>query len=72
MPAFNERTVTVTRHEYVLKSPAPWGEVIKAYAVAEQHMLAAGKDPSYDDAAHIEARDDEVVVFWTEKTQARA
>lgn len=72
MAVFSERTVTVTRHEYVLKSPAPWGEVLKAYAVAEQAMRAAGKDPSYDDAAHIEARDDEVVIYWTEKAQARA
>lgn len=67
MPAFNERTVTVTRHEYVLKSPAPWGEVGKAIASANQAMEAAGKDPSYDDAAFIEARDDEVVLFWTEE-----
>jgi hypothetical protein len=67
MAAFNERTVQITRHEYVLKSPAPWGEVGKAQAAASQAMKAAGKDPSYDDAAHIEARDDEVVIFWIEE-----
>lgn len=70
MPAFNERTVTVTRHEYVLKSPAPWGEVGKAITAATQAIKAAGKDPSYDDAAHIEARDDEVVIVWTEEKRA--
>jgi hypothetical protein len=67
MPAFNERTVTITRHEYVLKSPAPWGEVGKAISAANQAMEAVGKDPSYDDAAHIEARDGEVVVVWIEE-----
>lgn len=71
MPAFNERTVTITRHEYVLKSPAPWGEIIKAYNIAEQHMRSAGQDTSYDDAAHIQSRDDEVVIYWTEETTTR-
>ena len=70
MPAFNERTVTITRHEYVLKSPAPRGEVDKAVAVANQAMEAVGKNPSYDDAAYIEARDDEVVVYWIEEKKA--
>lgn len=70
MPAFTERTINVTRHEYVLRSPAPWGEVGKAQAAASQDMKAAGKDPSYDDAAHIEARDDEVIVFWIEEKEA--
>lgn len=70
MPSFDERTVTVVRHEYVLKSPAPWGEVGKAMAVATQAMESAGKDPSYDNAAYLEARDDEVVLYWIEEKKA--
>lgn len=70
MAAFTERTINITRHEYVLKSPAPWGEINKAMAVAAQHMEAAGKDPSYDNAAHIEAHDEEVVLYWIEETKA--
>lgn len=66
MANYDKRTVTSTRHEYVLKSPAPWGEIGKAIAAAQQDMKAAGKDPSYDDAAHIEARDNELVIYWVE------
>lgn len=67
MAQFETRTVTSLRHEYVLPSPAEWGELGKATAAAHQALRAAGKDPSADDAAFIEARDGEVVIYWIEE-----
>lgn len=56
------RTVTYTRHEWVLPSPCAVGELHKALNSA-YGLLPEDRCP-YDDALTIEARDDEIVVWW--------
>ncbi len=67
-----KRTVTTRRHEYVLSSPTNYAEVDKAVTWALSDLGAAqGKEmPTADTAVLVEARDDEVVVFWTEQVRA--
>jgi hypothetical protein len=66
---FSKRRVTTTRHEYVVPSPAPLAEVMKAIAYAKQEMPEARR--SYDDACMVEACDDEIVIWWTEKSEGQ-
>jgi hypothetical protein len=67
MAAYWRREVVTTRVEYVLNSPANWAEVSKAFAAVHREL---GEDRArWDDAAWVEARDEEVVV-WFEKSKA--
>lgn len=61
------RTVTVIRHELRIDSPATQKDVYDTILQASQHMKAEGRDATYDDAIMVEARDDEIVVHWTEE-----
>jgi len=65
-----KRTVTVVRHEFAIDSPATQRDVQDTIVQAGQHMAAAGKDPSYDDAIIVEAHDDEIIAYWVEKVDA--
>lgn len=66
-----QNTVVTNTHEYRMDSPANHCDIRLALDLAESAMREAGLDPSYDDAIKIEARDDEVVVFWVEKHAAK-
>jgi len=65
MADFGRRTVSTTRHEYVLDSPTNWGEMCKAAAVAIQEMPVRLRD--FDDTLLVEAGDDEVVIYWEDE-----
>ena len=51
-----KRTVVRTRHEYVLRSPTFAQELEKAITWAKR----------WGDAYTVEARDDEIVIWWEE------
>lgn len=58
-------TVTTTRHEYVVPSPCVGADLLVATKMALTDMPESRR--SYDDAFTVEARDDEIVVWWTEE-----
>lgn len=62
MSEVTKRTIATVRHEYVVPSPSARAEVEKAIALALQDMPENRR--SYDDACMVEARDDEVVIWW--------
>jgi hypothetical protein len=64
MSTVSKRTVTATRHEYVVPSPAARIDVEKAIAWALKDMPEGRR--RYDDACIVEARDDEIVIWWPE------
>lgn len=61
-----KRTVTTVRHEYVLPSPTYVGEMRKAIKWALSDKADGGPEDTFDDALTVEARDDEVVIWWEE------
>lgn len=69
-----KRTVTTTRHEYVVPAPTALGacvsDVQKAIDWALQDMPEARR--SYSDACRVEARDDEIVIWWPAKEATEA
>lgn len=62
-------TTTTKRHEYTLSSPTNWVEINKAvqWARREKEAALGAESLRWDDAIGVEARDDEVVVFWDEE-----
>jgi len=64
-----KRTITTRRHEYVLSSPTPFAEVGKAMTWAHRDLVEAKGEAAgeWDDAVMVEARDDQVVVWWSEE-----
>ncbi|TDB86465.1 hypothetical protein E1264_17865 [Actinomadura sp. KC216] len=67
MADYRRRERHFIRTEYVLDSGTPWGEVKKAFAGIEVDL---GEDARWDDAARVEARDDEIVI-WHEREVTR-
>lgn len=64
MADYGRRERHFVRTEYVLTSPTNWAEVGKAFAAINQDL---GEDKArWDDAAWVEARDDEIVI-WHER-----
>lgn len=64
MASYSRRERHIVRTEYVLTSPTNWGEVRKAFAAIRTDL---GEDAArWDDAALVEARDDEIVI-WHER-----
>jgi len=61
MAEYTRREVTTVTVEYVLPSPVNWAEVRKALASVEREL---GEDARWDDAAWVEARDDEIVIRY--------
>ncbi len=57
-----KRVRTTVRHEYVLRSPTPAAEVMKAVSWARSEMPEEMR--KWDDSLWVEACDDEVTVFW--------
>lgn len=64
MSSVTQRTVTTVRHEYAVRSPAAWADVSAAMREAMVDLPEERK--AYDDACTVEARDDEIVVWWDE------
>lgn len=62
------RRVTTVRHEYALRSPVPVGEVEKAVQVALANLPEERR--GWADALMIEARDDEIVIWWEQTGEA--
>lgn len=67
MSPVTKRTVTHIRHEYAVPSPAPVSEVMAAIAQAQHEMPEQRR--SYDDACTVEARGDEIVIWWPERPE---
>lgn len=62
MSTVSKRTVTTTRHEYVVPSPAYASDMQKAIDRAMREMPVQRR--GHGDAYTVEARDDEIVVWW--------
>jgi hypothetical protein len=66
--AYEHRTTTTVRHEYVIpKESANWAEVGKAFSAAKQDMNKdAGPGVSYsgDDAVWVDADDENIIIYW--------
>ncbi|MFD8516540.1 hypothetical protein ACFV27_37050 [Streptomyces antimycoticus] len=77
MATFTSRTITSTRHEWIVPAAEPWGaflgDIRTAIAVAsvayrEQHGLP--KDaPLMDDALRFKVGDDAIVISFTVETE---
>lgn len=59
-----KRTIVRTRHEYVLPSPTTAQELAKALRWVDRDLGVEGSQ--YGDAYMVEARDDEIVVWFEE------
>ena len=70
MSDVEKRTIVTTRHEYVLRSPVAVAEVGKAVAWAQADMPEVRRQ--WDDSGTVEARDEEIVVWWEEDTTRAA
>lgn len=70
MSLVSKRTVVTTRHEYVVPSPVAVAEIAKAVAMAQADMPEVRRH--WDDSCTVEARDDEIVVWWEEDTTRAA
>lgn len=57
------RTVTTVRKEYVLPSPASWGEVGKVMTVIRNQL--SHEEARCDSTVTVEARDGEIVFSYT-------
>jgi len=60
--AVTKRSVTTTRHEYAVPSPATAADMQQAIDLAMQEMPPERR--RYDDAYTVEARFGEIVVWW--------
>jgi len=69
MSAVDQRTKVTTRHEYVVKDPAAYGNVQEAIMFAKRDAQAAGIDTSYDDAMHVTHDEEHISVFWEESSK---
>lgn len=66
MVEITKRKVSKIRHEYRISSPATSRDMYELMAMVDLDMKAAGRDTSYDDAFHVQARDDEILAYWDE------
>ncbi|NUP46271.1 MAG: hypothetical protein HOW97_02995 [Catenulispora sp.] len=75
MAAFEQREVTSTRREYVLRAPAPAAELHTMLAAAEaDHRQQLGLPPGAklaDDALTVSVSDNEVIVSFDYPGPAR-
>lgn len=62
MADYTRRKRHFKRVEYILRSGTPWGEVFKAFDAIRSDL--GDKAADWDDAAHVEARDDEIVIWY--------
>lgn len=70
MAAYEPRTTTSIRHEYVIpKESANWAEVGKAFSAAKQDMqedLPQGTARGGDDAVWVDADEENIIIYWEE------
>lgn len=70
MAAYEQRTTTTTRHEYVIgKESANWAEVGKAFAACNADMnkdAPTGTSYGGDDAVWVDADEDNIIIYWEE------
>lgn len=69
MADYTRRERHFVRTEYVLESGTVWGEVRKVLAAIRNDL--GEQAAAWDDAARIEARDDEIVI-WHEREVPRS
>ncbi|MEU1434001.1 hypothetical protein ABZ438_07870 [Streptomyces sp. NPDC005786] len=78
MPSFTSRTVTSTRHEWIIPAAEPWGavgaEVGKAWSAAEiayrEHYNLPADRGLADDALRFHVTDDAIVITFTTEEPA--
>lgn len=67
-------TVTTTRHEFRIPSPACQRDIQDTFIIAEREFRKMNNIPQeralYDNTLNVEAYDDELVVFFTVKEAA--
>lgn len=66
MAQYEERTKTITRHEYVLPNPANHAEVGKALSGAYQDYKDAMGHGISDDSVWVTHADEEIIIYWEE------
>ena len=66
MAAYETRTKTTVRHEFVLPNPTNWAELSKAVTAIEHDLKANGMDASYDDVVTVAATEEEIILSWEE------
>jgi len=70
MAAYEKRTITSVRHEYIIpKASANWAGVGKVFAAAQLDMnfaSAPGTSRGGDDAVWVDADEDNIVISWEE------
>jgi hypothetical protein len=66
MLSVNKREVVKRRYEFAIDSPADRKAIYDALFLAEKRLeeLEGNGASEYDDALHIDARDDEIVVWF--------
>jgi hypothetical protein len=66
MLSVNRREVVRRRYEFAVDSPATGKEIYDALYLASSRLteLEGEGAAEYDDALHVEARDDEIVVWF--------
>lgn len=70
MSTVSKRTVTTTRHEYAVPSPATGVDLTTAIRMALADMPQSRRH--FDDAYFVEARDDEIVIWWPGQNHAES
>lgn len=68
MTRVTSRTVTITRREYRVPSPCTWRDVHDAIALALSDLPEGTR--TTDDACHVRAEDEEIVVWWETRDPA--
>ena len=70
MAAYEPRTTTTVRYEYVIrKESANWAEIGKAFAAAKGDMnvgLPQGTARGGDDAVWVDSDEENIIIYWEE------
>lgn len=69
MSVVDKRKTTTTRHEYLVRQPAAYGDVREAMQFAIRDKDAAGLQTSSDDALMVTHDDENIIVFWEEASK---
>ena len=65
MQALRRRVVKVKRVEYAISVPCDAKELGKALHLIHRRMQEEGRDLTYDDAYHVTANEEEIVLSYT-------
>ena len=66
MVVITKQNVSKIRHEYRIASPATNRDMSELMLTIQSDMEAAGRDPRFDNAFHIESWDDQLLAYWDE------